>query len=166
MVGDLEPRARLRLLDLRAGNVTTPSVFGDRHVVELLQRPDGGPLAVLTQASADNDYGPRAGRLHLFDPTTGTAEDLGPVEAEAHSLAWWPSEDGWHLGYIALTPPVLQAGTAVFDLAIGSRIRRNRTAGLPMCPTELAQTDAAPLVLFADRLNTTLARLDPDVSRH
>jgi hypothetical protein len=162
VVGEREPRARLRLLDLRTGQVTTPSVFGDRHVVELRERPDGGPLAVLTQASADKDYGPCNGRLHLFDPTTGTAEDLGPVEAEAHSLAWWPAEDGWHLGYIALTPPVLHAGTAVFDLAMGSCVRRNRTADLPMCPTELCQTDAAPLVVFADGLNTTLARLDPD----
>ncbi len=161
VVGERESRARLRLLDLRTGRVTTPDVFGDRHVVALRQRPDGGPLAVLTQASADNDYGPRTGRLHLFDPTTGTAEDLGPVEAEAHSLAWWPGDDGWHLGYIALTPPVLQAGTAVFDLAVDSRVRRNRTAGLPMCPTELCQTDAVPLVVFADGLNTTLARLDP-----
>jgi dipeptidyl aminopeptidase/acylaminoacyl peptidase len=162
VVGECEPRARLRLLNLRTGRVTTPSVFGDRHVVELRQRPDGGPLAVLTQASADMDYGPRTGRLHLFDPTRGTAEDLGPVEADAHSLAWWPAKDGWHLGYVALTPPVLQAGTAVFDLAIGSRVRRNRTADLPMCPTELCQTDAAPLVVLADGLNTTLAQLDPD----
>jgi dipeptidyl aminopeptidase/acylaminoacyl peptidase len=161
VVGEHEPRARLRLLDLRTGRVSTPAVFGDRHVVELRQRPDGGPLAVLTQASADHDYGPRTGQLHLFDPSTGTAEDLGPVEAEARSLAWWPGEDGWHLGYIALTPPLLQAGTAVFDLAVGSRVRRNRTAGLPMCPTELSQTGAAPLVVFADGLNTTLARLDP-----
>ena len=69
VVGEREPRARLRLLDLRTGRITTPDVFGDRHVVELRQRPDGGPLAVLTQASADNDYGPRTGQLHLFDPT-------------------------------------------------------------------------------------------------
>lgn len=170
VVGEREPRARLRLLDLRTGRVTAPDVFGDRHVVELRQRPDGGPLAVLTQVSADNDYGPRTRQLHLFDPTTGTAEDLGPVEAEARSLAWWPAEDGWHLGYVALTPPVLQAGTAVFDLALASRVLRNRTAGLSMCPTELCQTDAAPLVVFADGLNTTLARLDPTgpttLSRH
>jgi dipeptidyl aminopeptidase/acylaminoacyl peptidase len=162
VVGEHEPRARLRLLNLRTGQVNTPSVFGDRHVVELRQRPDGGPLAVLTQASADLDYGPRTGRLHLFDPTTGTGQDLGPVEAEARSLAWWLAEDGWHLGYLALTPPELQAGAAVFDLAVGSRVRRNRTADLPMCPTELCQTDAAPLVVFADGLNTTLARLDPE----
>jgi dipeptidyl aminopeptidase/acylaminoacyl peptidase len=161
VVGEREPRARLRLLDLRTGQITTSDVLDGRHVVALRQRPDGGPLAVLTQASADQDEGPRTGQLHLFDPATGTAQDLGPVEAEAHSLTWWRGEDGWHLGYIALTPPVLQAGTAVFDLAVGSRIRRNRTAGLPMCPTELCQTDAAPLVVFADGLNTTLARLDP-----
>jgi dipeptidyl aminopeptidase/acylaminoacyl peptidase len=161
VVGEREPRARLRLLDLRTGQIATPAVLDGRHVVELRQRPDGGPLAVLTQASADQDEGPRTGQLHLFHPATGTAQDLGPVEAEAHSLAWWRGEDGWHLGYIALTPPVLQAGTAVFDLAVGSRIRCNRTSGLPMCPTELCQTDAAPLVVSADGLNTTLARLDP-----
>ncbi|SFP96405.1 Dipeptidyl aminopeptidase/acylaminoacyl peptidase [Amycolatopsis arida] len=161
VVGEREPRARLRLLDLHTGRVTTPDVFGDRHVVELRQRPDGGALAVLTQASSDNDYGLRTGQLHLFDTTTGTAVDLGAVGADAHSLAWWPGEDGWHLGYIALTPPALQAGTAVFDLAVGSRVLRNRTSGLPMCPTELHQTDAAPLIVFADGLNTTLARLDP-----
>jgi dipeptidyl aminopeptidase/acylaminoacyl peptidase len=161
VVGEREPRARLRLLDLRTALVTTPAVFGDRHVVELRQRPGGGPLAVLTQASSDNDYGPRTGQLHLFDPTTGATVDLAAVGAEAHSLAWWPGEDGWHLGYIALTPPVLQAGTAVFDLTVDSRVLRNRTSGLPMCPTELHQTDTAPLVVFADGLNTTLARLDP-----
>lgn len=161
VVGEREPRARLRLLDLRTGQVTTPSVFGDRHVVEMRQRPDGGPLAVLTQASSDNDYGPRTGHLHLFDPTTGATVDLGAVGADARSLAWWPGEDGWHLGYVALTPPVLQAGTAVFDLSVDSRVLRNRTSGLPMCPTELHQTGTAPLVVFADGLNTTLARLDP-----
>ncbi|WP_433320308.1 prolyl oligopeptidase family serine peptidase [Micromonospora sp. CA-269861] len=161
VVGVCEPRARLRLLDLRTGQVTTPNVFGERHVMELRQRPDGGPLAVLTGASADNDYGPRTGQLHLFDPTSGTAQDLGPVGADARSLAWWLGEDGWHLGYIALTPPALQAGTAVFDLTVNSRVLHNRTAGLSICPTELCQTDAAPLVVFADGLNTTLARLDP-----
>jgi dipeptidyl aminopeptidase/acylaminoacyl peptidase len=166
VVGECEPHARLRLLDLRTGQVTTPDVFGGRHVVELRQRPDGGPLAVLTRAGADNDYGPRTGQLHLFDPTTGTAADLGPVEAEARSLAWWPAEDGWHVGYVALTPPVLQAGTAVFDLAVDSRVRRNRTSGLPMCPTELCQTGGVPLVLFADGLNTTLARLDGPLAQH
>ncbi|MCC8247126.1 S9 family peptidase [Saccharothrix luteola] len=161
VVGEREPRARLRLLDLHTGQVTTPAVFGDRHVVELRQRPDGGPLAVLTQAGSDHDYGPRTGRLHLFDPTTGATVDLGAVGADARSLAWWPGEDGWHLGYLALTPPSLQAGTAVFDLAVDSRVLRNRTSGLPMCPTELHQTDTAPLVVFADGLNTTLARLEP-----
>jgi hypothetical protein len=48
LVGTHEPRARLRLLDLRTGHVTSPDGLGDRHVVEVRQRPDGGPLAVLT----------------------------------------------------------------------------------------------------------------------
>ncbi|MEU4624883.1 S9 family peptidase [Actinoplanes sp. NPDC023801] len=160
VAGEHEAHDRLRLLDLRTGRIATPGVFAGRHVVEVRQRPDGGPLAVLTRAAADSDYGPRTGRLHLFDPVTGTAEDLGPVGAEAYSLAWWLSADGWHLGWIALTPPLLQAGTAVFDLALSSGARSNRTADLPMCPTELCPTGAAPLVVFADGLDTTVASLD------
>jgi dienelactone hydrolase len=155
-----EPRARLRLLDPHTGRVDTPDVFAGRHVVELCQRPDGGPLAVLTRACADADRGPRTGELHVFHPATGVADDLAPVEAVAESLAWW-HDDGWHIGYLALTPPSLQAGTAVFDVAVDTGTKRNRTAGLPMCPTELRQTDTTPLVLFAEGLDTTLARLDP-----
>ncbi|MEV6847573.1 prolyl oligopeptidase family serine peptidase [Actinoplanes sp. NPDC051411] len=156
VVGVHERRARLRLLDLRTGLIGTPDVFAGRHVVELRQRPGGGPLAVLTRESSDDDHGPRTGRLHLFDPATGTASDLGPAGVDARSLAWWPSPSGHQLGYLALTPPGLQAGTAVFDVA-----GHNHTAGLPRCPTELCQTGGAPLVLFADGLDTTLARLDP-----
>jgi dipeptidyl aminopeptidase/acylaminoacyl peptidase len=159
VAGEDESHDRLRLLDLRTGRIATPDVFTGRHVVELRQRPDGGPLAVLTRAGTDSDYGPRTGRLHLFDPVTGKAEDLGPVAAEAYSLAWWPAGDGWHIGWIALTPPQLQAGTAVFDLALTGGARSNRTAGIPMCPTSLSQTEAAPLVVFADGLDTTVARL-------
>ena len=161
VVGEREPRARLRLLDLREGQVTTPDVFTDRHVVEVRQRPDGGPLAVLSWSSSDFDYGPRTCELHLFDPSTATAVDLGAVGADARFLAWWHGDDGWHLGFIALTPPGLQAGTAVFDLALDSGVLRNRTSGLRMCATELHQTDAASLVVFAVGLNTSVARLDP-----
>lgn len=169
VVGEREARARLRLLDPRTGRVGTPDVFGGRHVMEVRQRPGGGPLAVLTQATADHDYGPGTARLHVFDPATGTATDLGPVGVEACSLAWWPEEDGWHLGWIALTPPK-QPGTAVFDLAVNGGVPRVRTDGLPVCPTELCQTGGAPLVVFADGLDSVLARLDPAgpvaLSRH
>jgi dipeptidyl aminopeptidase/acylaminoacyl peptidase len=159
VAGEDEARARLRLLDPRTGRIETPDVLAGRHVVELRERPGGGPLAVLTRASADSDYGPRTGRLHVFDPVTGVAEDLGPVGADAYSLAWWSADDGWHLGWIALTPPLLQAGTAVFDLPLSGGECRNRTSGLPMCPVRLCQTDAEPLVVLADGLDTILARL-------
>jgi hypothetical protein len=89
VVGERESRARLRLLDLHSGRITTPDVFGDRHVVELRQRPEGGALAVLTRASSDYDYGPRTGQLHLFDVTTGTTLDLGAVGADARSRRAW-----------------------------------------------------------------------------
>ena len=38
--------ARLRLLDLATGELRTVDDLGDRHVVELAARPDGGALAV------------------------------------------------------------------------------------------------------------------------
>ncbi|MEU8661396.1 S9 family peptidase [Actinoplanes philippinensis] len=170
VVGEREPRARLRLLDLVTGRVSTPDVFGGRHVVEVRQRPDGGPLAVLTRAGADDDYGPRTGRLHLFDVVTGVVRELGPVGVDARSLVWWRGVDGWHLGYLALTPPGLVSGVAVFDLAVDGGVLRNRTAEVSMCPTGLCQTDAGALVVFADGLNAAVARLDADevtvLSRH
>ena len=137
VVGECEPRARLRLLDLRTGRVTTPNVFGDRHVVELRQRPDGGPLAVLTWASADNDHGPRTGQLHLFDPTPGprrTSDRSGPT----HNL--WP-------GGRART-----AGTSVT-----SRSPHRFCRPAPPCstwPWTAASCATAPLASRCARLNS------------
>jgi dipeptidyl aminopeptidase/acylaminoacyl peptidase len=59
VAGERESRARLRLLDLGTGRVTTPEVFGDRHVVEVRQRPDGGPLeAALGGSTGWSGIGP------------------------------------------------------------------------------------------------------------
>lgn len=108
---------------------------------------------------------PRLSRLRLLDPRTGGTRDLGPP-ADAHSPAWWRGER-WHLAYLALTPPGLHGGTAVFDLEVPDTgpagAHRNLTAGLPACPAELVQVDrGAPLVLVADGLDTAIHRLGPD----
>lgn len=155
--------ARLRLLDLRTGRIDVPAAFGDRHVVDAVQRPDGGPLAVLTWSTPDLDPGLVHPALHLLDPSSGQVRDLGPVPAGACSPVWWRDAD-WHLSYLALTPPVLHAGTAVFDLeSPWTTPHRNLTAGMPACPAELVQVDqGAPLVLVADGLDTTVHRLTPD----
>ena len=34
------------------------------------------------------------------------------------SLVWWPADDGWHLAYVAKTPPALVGGHAVLDVAV------------------------------------------------
>jgi dipeptidyl aminopeptidase/acylaminoacyl peptidase len=158
--------SRLRLLDLRTRQVRTPALFGDRHVVDAVQRPDGGPLAVLTWSTSDLDPGLLEPALHLLDPQTGLTRDLGPAAVDAHSPVWWLGED-WHLAYLALTPPGLQAGTAVFDLVVPASgpagAHRNVTDGLPACPAELVQVDrGAPLVVVADGLDTAIHRLVPD----
>ena len=153
---------RLRLLDLRSREVRTPAAFGDRHVVEVAQRPDDGTLAVLTWSTPDVDPGLVEPALHLLDPGSGTARDLGPAAAGASSLVWWSAADGWHLAYIAKTPPLLVGGYAVLDIAVPDGEHRNLTAGMTVCPTNLVQVDTGPpLVLVADGLDTAIHRLDP-----
>jgi dipeptidyl aminopeptidase/acylaminoacyl peptidase len=150
--------ARLRLLDLRTGRIRTVTSLGDRHVVEVVQRPDGGPLAVLTWSTPEIDPGLVEPALHLVDPETLAVQDIGSTPADAAAPVWWLADE-WHLSYLALTPPGLQAGTAVFDV-VGSR-HRNLTAGSAACPIELVQVDrGTPLVLVADGLDTTICDID------
>lgn len=165
--GERVRMSRLRLLDLRTGEIRTADAFGDRHVVEMVQRPGGGPLAVITGATPELDPGVLEPGLHLFDPGSGAAQDLGIAEVEASSLTWWHAETGWHVAYLALTPPGLVGGNAVFDVALPTSgtagKHRNLTAGMTVCPAELVQVGSGmPLALFADGLDTAIYRLDPD----
>ncbi|MCX4744991.1 S9 family peptidase [Kitasatospora sp. NBC_01287] len=164
------PVTRLRLLDLATGAVRTVDGLGDRHVVEVAQRPDGGPLAVLSWATPEIDPGVTAAGLHLVAPETGAVQDLGPVGFEAHSPVWWQHDGAWHLAHLAVTPGHLVGALAVIDTvppATGPTVEeRNLTAGLSACPTELVQVaDGPPLALFADGLDTALHRLDPQSLR-
>lgn len=156
---------RLRLLDLRTREISTPEALGDRHVVEVVQRPDGGPLAVLTWATPDLDLGMLEPELHLISVDSGAAQDLGTAEVGASSLVWWHGEAGWRLAYLATTPPGLVGGAAVFDVAApttgGAGEHRNLTGGMSICPLQLVQVDSGtPLALFVDGLDTTIHRLD------
>ncbi|RZQ64447.1 alpha/beta hydrolase family protein [Amycolatopsis suaedae] len=146
------PPARLRVLDLRTGEVRLLAEFGERHVAEVVQRPGGGPLAVLTWASAELGPGRVEPALHLVDPETGAVTDLGATPAEAGTPVW----SGGEVMYPARTPPGLQSGPAVFD-----GTHRNLTEGMTACPVELVQVDdGAPLVVVADGLDTAVCRLD------
>jgi hypothetical protein len=82
-------------------------------------------LAVLTWSTRDVDPGLIEPALHLLDPDSGRTRDLGPAAAAASSLVWWSAGDGWHLAYLAKTPPALVGGLAV---AFASRIRSEKLA--------------------------------------
>jgi dipeptidyl aminopeptidase/acylaminoacyl peptidase len=99
--GEQLPRSRLRLLDVSTGQIRVVRGLGDRHVVELAQRPDGGPLAVIRWASPEIDPGVFTNELHAIDPPTGAVRDLGRIEASASSPAWWRDGGSWHLTYLA-----------------------------------------------------------------
>jgi dipeptidyl aminopeptidase/acylaminoacyl peptidase len=164
------PVTRLRLLDLGTGVFRTVEGLGNRHVVELAQRPDGGPLAVLSWSTPELDPGVLNARLHLVDPHTTAVQDLGPIGIEAESPAWWNHGGEWHLAHLAITPPNLIGGLAVLDtvppLAGPAVEHRNLTLGMAVSPTELVQVADGPLLaLFADGLDTALYRLDPQSRR-
>ncbi len=161
---------RLRLLDLVTGKLAVVAGLGDRHVTEVVQRPGGGPLGVVTWARPEDEPGAYTARLHAVDPGTGAVTDLGAAPIGAGSLAWWQAADGWHLAYIAITPPGSVGGTAVFDVPVPDGAgepggHQNLTAGLDRCPKELAQAGGALLALFSVGLDTAVARLDPERRR-
>ncbi|MGD0704332.1 MAG: S9 family peptidase [Trebonia sp.] len=156
---------RLRLLDLASREFTVAGGLDGRHVVDVAQRPGGGPLAVLSQDCPDRDPGAFTGRLHIADPDAGTAVDLGRTGSEARSPAWWLGADGWHVAWLAAVPPA--EATAVLDVAVradgaaaGEPV--DLTTGMTACPDELIQvTGGPPAALFAEGLDTALYRLDP-----
>jgi len=157
---------RLRLLDLATGELRTVDGIGHRHVVELAARPDGGALATLSWAGPADDPGVTTSALHVIDLATGTARDVGRIGIEARSPVWWQADGCWHLAYLTMPEPY--GGDAVHDVDVSAAaaVHRDLTAGMAVCPTELAQVaDGPPLALFADGLDTAIFRLDPELLR-
>ena len=168
MWGEQVPRNRLRLLDLATRELGVVDGLGERHVVELAQRPDGGPLAVISWVSPEIDPGAVTNELHVIDPQTRAVHDLGRIEVEAHSLAWWNADGTWHLTYLAMPGP--NGGRAAFDVTVpaagAAGKHLNLTEDMAVCPAGLAQlTGGSPLALFADGLDTAIYRLDPGLQR-
>jgi dipeptidyl aminopeptidase/acylaminoacyl peptidase len=165
------PGHRLRLLDLVSRELTVVAGLGDRHVVEVVQRPDGGPLAVITWECPQEEPGAFTVRLHVVDLETGQVHDLGRTGLDTCSPAWWQADGRWHLAYLAVASPGPVNGLAVFDVALTAASaaygpQHDLTAGMTVCPAELVQvTGGPPLALFADGLDTTLSRLDQDSGR-
>jgi dipeptidyl aminopeptidase/acylaminoacyl peptidase len=165
------PGRRLRILDLGRRETAVVDPLAGRHVVAVAQRPDGGPLAVISWACPDDEPGAFTARLHVADLETGDVRDLGPAGLDARSPAWWSDGGRWHVAYLAVTPPGPVGGTAVFDAPLPAEgapatEHRNLTAGMTVCPADLVQVaDGPPLALFADGLDTALYRLDPGTRR-
>ena len=160
---------RLLLLDLGSRELVAVTGLDGRHVVEVAQRPYGGPLAVISWACPQDEPGAFTARLHVVDPGTGKVRDLGSAGLDTRSPTWWSAGGQWHLAYLAVTPPGPVGGLAVFDVVLpgadagGAGEHRNLTAGMTVCPVALAPVPGGPpLALFADGLDTALYRLDPD----
>ena len=168
---------RLRLLDLSSGELTVVAGLAGRHVTSVTQRPDGGPLAVMSWDCPEWEPGIFSSRLHIAGldggavsdrgaaSDRGAVSDLGLLGFEARSPAWWRGADGWHVAWLAAPPS--GCGTAVLDIAVSADGAaagepRDLTAEMTVCPDELVQVaDGGPVALFAEGLDTALYRLDP-----
>jgi dipeptidyl aminopeptidase/acylaminoacyl peptidase len=152
---------RLRILDTGNRELRLVAELGGRHLVELAQRPDGGPLAVISWLSRDLDPGAITNELHVVDLDTGAVQDLGRVAGHARSPVWWADDGTWHLAYLAEPEPF--GGFAVYDTVPGvSASPRDLTSGMDVCPADLAQVAAGPpLALFDSGLDTQIRRLEP-----
>jgi dipeptidyl aminopeptidase/acylaminoacyl peptidase len=154
-------RGRLRLLDTVTRELHAVGDLGGRHVVELAQRPDGGPVALISWVSRENDPGAITNELHVVDPATGAVHDLGRVAGYARSPVWWADDGTWHLAYLAEPDPY--GGFVVYDTVPGaSASPRDLTTGMDVTPTGLTQVaEGPPLAVFESGLDTQLHRLDP-----
>jgi dipeptidyl aminopeptidase/acylaminoacyl peptidase len=152
---------RLRLLDLASGELSVVAGLAGRHVTAVAQRPDGGPLAVMSWECPEYEPGVFTCRLHIADLADGTAADLGPLGLEADSPVWWQGAGGWHVAWLEMVPP--GEGNAVLDITVSAPASpENLTAGLAVCPDRLVQVaDGPPAALFAEGLDTGLYRLEP-----
>src|ERR1035437_6792189 len=114
----------------------------------------------------DTYPGARTAELHVVDPETGAVHDLGRIELEARSLAWWSVAGLWHVAYLAVTPPGSVGGLAVFDLTVlaagAAAEHRNLTADMTVCPAHLvAGRGRRALALVPHRLHSPVFRLGP-----
>ncbi|MGH3170873.1 MAG: TolB family protein, partial [Trebonia sp.] len=153
---------RLRLLDLESGEITVVAGLAGRHVTDIAQRPDGGPLAVVSWECPEYEPGVFTSRLHTVGLADGTAADLTGLGLEARSPAWWRGTDGWHVAWLQYAPP--NTALAVLDLAVPAASSAagepvDLTAGMTASPTELVQVASGPpAALFAEGLDTALYR--------
>jgi dipeptidyl aminopeptidase/acylaminoacyl peptidase len=156
---------RLRLLDLASGELSVVAGLAGRHVVDMAQRPDGGPLAVVSWECPEFEPGAFTSRLHIVDVDDGTAAGLTRLGLDARSPAWWQSAEGWHVAWLTAVPPTW--GAAVLDVAVPADSTAglepdNLTDSMTACPVELVQViGGPPMALFAEGLDTALYRLDP-----
>src|SRR6202034_2284021 len=150
---------KLRFLDPVTRELHAADDLGGRHVEELAQRPDGGPLAVISWESLDNDPGAITNELHLVDPATGVVHDLGRVAGFARSPVWWADDGTWHVAYLAEPDPF--GGLVIYDTVPGtSSPPRDLTEGMEVSPNGLAQVaDCPPLAVFEGGLDTQIHRV-------
>ncbi|MFT4038699.1 MAG: S9 family peptidase [Thermomicrobiales bacterium] len=156
--GEDWPFQRLRLLDLASGEITTPALFEDRHVVDIVAEPDGARLLARTWPTPETDNGFWRNAIDLVDLETESAIRICEHPACVDGMAFGPE------GAIVLlaTPPGhFHAGGTLWSVPATGGEPRELFPGQSVSPVELVPTGGGDLLVTVwDGLNSWIARLD------
>jgi dipeptidyl aminopeptidase/acylaminoacyl peptidase len=164
--GERLPYARLRLLDVRSGEVTT-LVGGDRHITGLTWSPDGTELAYSARKSPALESLAWEQRVERVSAGGGEPHLVCTVTSPIDSLAW--TSDGRSLLFIATVAQKSQSSRAVYRVALrdGETERAGAVQHLALgeesCAAALQQPPSAEWAVLGEArgLDTRLYWLDP-----
>lgn len=158
--GERWPFARLRLLALATGEVTT-LVGGDRHISSLAWSPDGAELAyTVWQTPALESMG-RSIKIERLALAVGTPQPVASFACALDDLCW--ASDGRTLLFLASVAMRAQSSHAIWSVPAAGGVPRRIALGEESCASALQQPPGAPraAVMIGAGLETQICWLDP-----
>jgi dipeptidyl aminopeptidase/acylaminoacyl peptidase len=158
--GEKWPYARLRLLSLATGEITT-RVSGDRHIADFAWHPRGTELAYVVQQTPDLESRAREMVIERVAVAGGEPQVICRFAGEINALTW--SHDGEMLLCIApVEAGIAQSSQAVYAVPAEGGEPRRLAGGETNCMMDLfsLQQDRQVAVSVAEGLETHLCRLE------
>ncbi|HEX6818510.1 MAG TPA: S9 family peptidase [Ktedonobacterales bacterium] len=166
--GERWPYARLRLLSLATGEVTT-LVAGDRHITELAWSPHGSEIAYVVRHTPELASLGEEHRIERISVAGGEPKGVARMPRAVDSLVW--TRDGQSLLFISSAAPYSQSSRAVYavpaDADPGAVEPRRIAFGEQSCALSLQQPLGASWAVVGEAcdLDTRLHWLDPSTGR-
>ncbi len=158
--GERWPYARLRLISVASGEVTT-LVAGDRHVAGFAWSPDGRELAYMLQQNPSLEAEAHEVAIERVTLAGGEPHPVCRFPRAVDDLIW--SSDGQSLLFLAPVAARSQSSQAVYAVPAGGGESRRIVLGEESCAGGLQQPRGAPraAVRVWAGLETRIELLDP-----